>query len=48
MAGCAETRIVDTGCQWTKDIIAHKDDTPGTKRQVINNNKMRKKKCGSV
>ncbi len=45
MAGCAQTRLVDLGCQWTKTIVAHVDDTTETKRQVLAHDLMRKEKC---
>lgn len=45
VTGCAQTKIVDTGCQWTTYITAHPDDTLETKRQILAHDLTRKEKC---
>ncbi|NML34501.1 hypothetical protein [Paraburkholderia antibiotica] len=54
LAGCAsrpspqpvvQTRIIDTGCDWTRTITASTADTAETKRQIIAHNDARAANC---
>lgn len=40
-----ETRVIDTGCDWTRTITASAADTPETKRQIIAHNDARAANC---
>ena len=46
VAGCANKPvIIDTGCKWTRRMLAHPLDTVETKRQILAHDKMRFVKC---
>ena len=52
LAGCAtcpppqiETRVIDTACTWVKPLTFSKQDTPDTKRQIIEQEKTRRQNC---
>jgi len=45
LASCAQTVTVDTYCVRAKKITFHKDDTPKTKIQIVENELMRQRVC---
>lgn len=54
LGGCAtcppptvETRVIDTSCQWVKELTFSKNDTPETKRQIIEHDKALRENCAT-
>lgn len=52
MAGCATrvetvtvTKTIDTACNWVTELSFSKNDTPETKRQIIEHDKAVRKNC---
>lgn len=52
LGGCAtrpppqiETRVIDTACTWVKPLTFSKEDTPETKRQILEHEKTRRENC---
>lgn len=53
LGGCAtrqpevrvETRVIDTACSWVNPLTFSKNDTPETKRQIIEHDKVIRENC---